>query len=95
MNGKHNLIAEWNPDTGVVVHGPDGKQVEVEFAGTEDNRTCYAYTKDGIIGGWQYPSPALPFKALVAAINRGVLYTRFEDLPKLGEPGSRRKERLQ
>ena len=82
MIRKHNYKATWNRMEGIIVVDGKGKEVKVEYASTVDNRTMYAYVPGvGYIGGWQWPHKAMPFKHLATCINRGILYTKMEDLP--------------
>ena len=84
METTHGLTAEWVSGRGIIVRNAAGVKVKVSFAGTLDNRTCYAYTEDGFIGGWQYPHRKESFCALAASINRGILYSSLDELPKRG-----------
>jgi hypothetical protein len=71
----------------VKVYDSDNNPIKVEFAGTMDNCTCYAYvaSEGGFIGGWQRRANAkkgFPWKSLVDAINRGIHYDDMNELPK-------------
>lgn len=85
MTRKHEYQAKLE-GTSVKVYDKNGEPVEVFFAGTLDNCTCYAYTKDrGFIGGWQRGSRAkkgYPWRCMVDAINLGIHYDDMNELPK-------------
>ncbi len=80
---QHEYHAEWGPN-GITVYGKDGQQVEIQCAGTLDNRTAYVCVKatGEIIGGWTYPHAAMPWKYLITCINQGICYKHTNDLPK-------------
>ena len=80
--GRHSFKAHME-GISIVVIGQDGAPVNVEYAGTTDNRSCSACVSGvGFIGGWEYPHKAMPWKYMVESINRGVLYHDSASLPK-------------
>jgi hypothetical protein len=77
----HNFKAHLE-GRGIKVVDEYGNPVEVRFAGTTDNRSCSASIDGlGLIGGWQYPHKAMPWKYMVESINRGILYSDMNGLP--------------
>ena len=79
----HNFRATYTKGEGIRVFDENGNLVEVEFAGTSDNRTVTDYVKGvGFIGGWQYPHRAMPWEYLAESINKGILYHDLNQLPK-------------
>lgn len=81
--GRHQYRATLEGGRTIVVTDASGQRVKVNFAGASDNRTLYADIDGvGFIGGWQYPHKAMPWRALVDSINRGILYPSIDSLPK-------------
>jgi 3-keto-L-gulonate-6-phosphate decarboxylase len=78
----HRLTAQWIEGRGLVVIDENGAEVKVSFGATSDCCTCYAYTQDGFIGGWQCApkSRRMTFRNLVDAINARNLYAHMNDL---------------
>lgn len=71
----------------IIVRDQHGLRVPCQFAGTQDNRTLYAWIEGvGYIGGWQYPHKSQPWAALAVSINRGRLYASIDSLPKSSKP---------
>jgi hypothetical protein len=80
--GTHNYRASLEEGK-IVVVDDNGNHLEVHYGASSDMRTCYASVNGvGFIGGWTYPHKKLPFRELVAYINRGVVYADMNDLPK-------------
>lgn len=78
----HSYRAELVDGKRIVVKDAQGNEVKVQFGGTSDNRTVYAYIEGvGFIGGWEYPHKKMPWAALVAYINMGILYRSSAMLP--------------
>jgi len=80
--GTHTYTAHLDGKR-IVVNDAHGEKVHVTYGGTSDNRTGYAVVEGvGIIGGWTYPHRAMPWRYMVRAINRHVLYPSTDALPK-------------
>jgi hypothetical protein len=81
--GKHWIHADL---IGKAIHLTDtrtGATVEATFAGSSDNRTVYAYTDEGFIGGWTCSRKRGQWRQLADSINHGNLYARMDDLPRV------------
>ena len=93
--GRHKFTAELVNGKSIIVKNEKGEKIKVEFAGTVDRFTAYAYIRGiGFIGGWTCgigPTPirkkAPQWKDLVDSINNGIVYPDMNMLPpSFGRP---------
>jgi len=86
MMSKHSFRARLEGGR-VLVADEHGDPVQVDFAGTSDEKTVYAHVPGvGFIGGWtvssrRRSSSKRPFSDLVPSINAGRVYLDMNDMP--------------